>query len=181
MPFESLPGARSALNADRYADAALDLLHRSLAAGETVRLPVSGTSMLPLLQPGNTVTVIPADPAALRRGDLVVAWQHDRLLIHRLVAIDARGWHTKGDNNDLADPPLAGQAILGRIVTIERYGTLIRMQRRRWQVVHPVLGALSHLETRVVTQRHQSRLLRYIAVAPFRLVFQTLVAIAMRG
>lgn len=181
MQTESVPGLQSGLSADRYTQAALDLLHRSLGAGETARLPVTGTSMLPLLQPGDIVELVAVEPAGLRRGDLVVAWQAGRLLTHRLVAIDARGYHTKGDNNYLADPPLAAQAILGRIVTIERHGALINMQRRHWQIVHPLLGALSRLETWVVPDRQRSGLLRYVATAALRLVLRALVAVAMRG
>jgi signal peptidase I len=184
MQSEALLSAHSGPTTDRYTDAAIKLLHTSLRAGETVRLPVTGTSMLPLLHPGDTVWIVVVDPAELQRGDLVVVRQDRRLLAHRLVAINVSGWHTKGDNNHQSDPPLTAQAIQGRIVTIERHGTLITMQRRHWQVVNRLLGALSRLELLVMSRPRLSQLLarrlpRYAAMVPFRLAIRALVAIAL--
>jgi len=62
-----------------------------IAKGHAVRFGVGGPSMGPLLRDGDEVTVHPAAPAALRRGDLVLFRQHGRLTLHRYVGRGSRG------------------------------------------------------------------------------------------
>ncbi len=180
---------RAVASDNPYTAIALTLVHTSLQRGERIRLPVSGFSMAPLLQPGDVVWMEQSDPGVLSRGAIVVVYHGGCLLTHRLVAVDAQGWHTKGDNNPQADSPVAGEAIQGRIVTIERSGTSIDMQRQPWPSVNWLLGQLGWLQIRSAharlywlrrSPRAFERLLTYLEVVSFRLVVRALVAGALR-
>lgn len=171
----------SPLDQADYTSVALDLIRQSLQAGATIRLPVAGTSMLPLLRPGDAVWLVAVDPALLQPGDLVAVLQPDRLLTHRLIAVGPHGWQTKGDNNRHADPSVAITAIQGRIVSLERGGALICLHDRSWLLVNRLLGRIGWLEQRWQRLIHpKSARLVYVGGAGFRLVIRTIVAVAVR-
>ncbi|HEY0607716.1 MAG TPA: S24/S26 family peptidase [Herpetosiphonaceae bacterium] len=163
---------------DRYSAVALDLMRRSGQNGAATRLVVTGTSMLPLLRPGDAVWLMATDAATLRPGDLLLIRQQGVWLTHRLIAVGAERWQTKGDNNRLADPPVTAQEIEGRIVALERGGTSIDLRRRRWRVASRLLGQVSRFEQHQLIHR-ESRL-AYVAGACFRLLIRAIVFIAVR-
>lgn len=166
---------------DGYAAVALNLMRRSGQAGAATRLSVTGTSMLPLLRPGDAVWLLAIDPALLRPGDLVLIRQQGVLLTHRLIAVAAESWQTKGDNNRLADPPVTAREIEGRIVALERGGTTIDLRRRHWRAVSRLLSQMSLVQQRWQTLLHpESRLLAYIVDSPFRLLRRAIVVVAIR-
>ena len=88
--------------------------------GASTEVIVRGTSMQPLLQPGDLVVAHRA--ATYRRGDLVVflatSGTSTGYVVHRLVSGSTEhGWHTKGDNNPWVDPWLVeSHNIVGRYV-----------------------------------------------------------------
>ncbi|HEX7973069.1 MAG TPA: S24/S26 family peptidase [Anaerolineales bacterium] len=103
--------------------------------------------MLPLLRPGDEVLVQPGSPPDLRRGDLVTidadptGNQEGRLPVtHRIVGRGVGGWLTKGDHCRFLDPPLPEQAILGRVVALQRAGSEVDLQTRRWKAANRILG-----------------------------------------
>lgn len=130
---------------------------RSPASGPLLRLRVRGRSMAPLLRPGDTVWMEPAAPSSLKRGDLVVVQRAGEWVTHRLVARSGNRWHTKGDNLRYPDPPVTGQAILGRVVAIERNGLRIELQGHRWRMINRALGWIGWLETRCFTAAQWSK------------------------
>lgn len=90
------------------------------------RVRVTGTSMAPLLQPGDELLV---NPFAYRRsppeiGDIVIAWHPQReqfKLIKRVVEITTDGYWIEGDNlAESTDSRLFGAvprtSILGKVV-----------------------------------------------------------------
>ena len=88
--------------------------------GASTEVIVRGTSMQPLLHPGDLVVAHRA--ANYRRGDLVVflatSGTSTGYVVHRLVSGSAeQGWHTKGDHNSWVDPWLVeSHNIVGRYV-----------------------------------------------------------------
>lgn len=89
----------------------IDLAREHLARGRPLTLEAEGHSMWPLIQHGERIVVQPPQPPQV--GDLVLIALHDRLVLHRVIAI---GWShitTKGDAVPHADPPIAPDAILG--------------------------------------------------------------------
>ncbi|HEY0733865.1 MAG TPA: S24/S26 family peptidase [Herpetosiphonaceae bacterium] len=165
---------------DRYSAVALDLMRRSGQRGAATRLTVTGTSMLPLLRPGDAVWLMPIEPATLRPGDLLLIRQQGVWLTHRLIAVRPPRWQTKGDNNRLADPLVTAAEIEGRIIALERDDRSIDLRRRCWRVTSRLLGQVSRLEQRRQQMIHRESRLAFVAGAFFRLLIRAIVGVAVR-
>lgn len=94
-----------------------------------------GKSMNPLLKDMDRLVFFPCPGKMVNRGDVVVfrsPGDHERLIVHRVVHVDANGLRTRGDNNDHADPwTLAGNDILGRVKYLVRGKRRIPVPRGR--------------------------------------------------
>ena len=126
-----------------------DLLLVSLAEGREIRLRVNGTSMVPLLKLGDIVVIQRIEPERLRKGDLVVVRHEHELVTHRLVWQTAGKWVTKGDNCRSLDPAVVDQAILGKVIALERSGATIDLQEKHWQTINRWLARLGWIEANV--------------------------------
>ena len=113
----------------------------SKAAGGTVRLPVSGASMSPLLRQGDVV-VVRMGQGGPRLGDVVVRRQGEALVVHRVVRVTGSCFVTKGDAVLTADPPAGEEDILG-IVTAVEGAVHVDLTRGIWRGVNPVLAVYS--------------------------------------
>jgi signal peptidase I len=171
------------LSQDSYSTVALDLLGQGLHSGNAIRLVVNGSSMLPLLRPGDAVWLEAIDPAALQPGDLVTIRQQNILLTHRLIVVGPSSWQTKGDNNRLADPPLGAEAILGRSVSLERGDALIFLQDGCWPLANRLLGRIGRLHHRLAQSgrwRPTAHAPTYIQELAVRMLVRFVVAVALR-
>lgn len=90
-----------------------------------LRVPVRGTSMLPVLQDGDEVSVRPARfywPGQV----LVFADLQGQVWVHRLLGLkpSSGGWrlYLKGDNTPKMDPPIETARVIGRVVAVRRNG-----------------------------------------------------------
>jgi len=101
------------------------------AEGRSAEFPVRGNSMRPMLKDGDRVRLVPATPAELRVGEVVVLTQPTGPVIHRVVGWwpSRRGWRilTKGDGAHRLDPPLRAQSAVGRVVARVRGGRVRRL------------------------------------------------------
>jgi hypothetical protein len=90
----------------------------------TVRLRVTGSSMLPLVGPGDVLVVHRRTALDFAPGEIAVFWRHQRLFAHRVVArISDHGeclLLTRGDALPENDPPVSSGELLGRVAAIER-------------------------------------------------------------
>lgn len=141
-------------------------------------LPVTGGSMMPLLQPGDRLEV-ELLPRALRLGDVVVFRAGGVSIAHRIVAMhrgrpDApRQLITKGDRARACDAPILSNQVIARVVAIHRGGRVVRLDGRgsawlavgaavlsRWQSLF--YGALGRLAPRGLrrSKRIPARVLR---------------------
>jgi signal peptidase I len=104
------------------------------------RLQVSGTSMLPTLRPGDTVSIESRGLSQLKVGDIVLYERGGRFFLHRLVALPAERFPgrlvTRGDSMPQADPAVRVESVLGVLATVRRGenwiavpGTMPRMTR----------------------------------------------------
>jgi signal peptidase I len=89
-------------------------------------LPVQGISMQPVLHEGDSIC-ISHDLSGVKMGDILVFQQAGGLVAHRLVRIVRRSnqmtaFQTKGDNCTRFDPSRNSADILGRVVSIRKYG-----------------------------------------------------------
>lgn len=98
-------------------------------------LPVTGSSMLPILAEGDEI-LVSHDIRPLRRGDIVVIRQNGGLIAHRVIrrtrnAAGQRQLCTKGDNNPRFDPSTFAADVLGRVVAVRRGGQVRSLETRR--------------------------------------------------
>lgn len=64
------------------------LIREQIAAGRSVRLPVRGNSMSPILQDRrDTVLLHPVDPLKIKVGDVILYSWKDGFLVHRVVGM----------------------------------------------------------------------------------------------
>lgn len=88
------------------------------------RVRVTGGSMFPVIQSGDTLTVEHCAADAIGCGDVVLMLEGTRLYAHRLIAttmVDGERWLvTRGDSHWRRDPPRPVSSLLGRVVEVER-------------------------------------------------------------
>jgi signal peptidase I len=121
-------------------------------AGATaaLRLTVTSDSMRPLLRAGDAVAVQPIDPHALQPGEVIVVQRGGEWITHRLVAVDARGWHTHGDNTRYTDAVVSADHIVGRVIAIERGDHTIDLRQPRWRAIDRRINRVQRLQLQVL-------------------------------
>ena len=130
-----------------------------LAAGCSVRFRASGGSMHPTIRAGDVLVLAPIDPTELRKGAVVLARQSGRLVAHRIADITNSDAGPRvllrGDALSACAPTVPADAILARVVAIERAGGRMAVdagRAARFLVRTTVLLARICWET--VSQRH---------------------------
>jgi len=110
-------------------DAASPALFESLLKNDLhVRVRVTGKSMSPFLRGGEIVHIKRVHPGTLKRGDLVLFRNEDRLLLLHRVIDWKRGtngritFQTLGDRLFRPDDPVPGDRLLGKVSRIEKRG-----------------------------------------------------------
>ena len=87
-----------------------------------VRLRVTGSSMLPSIQPGDVLTIHRCVMSSVEAGAIVLFTRDGRLFAHRAVARWNTHLVTRGDALELQDPSVRQDQLLGRVVTLTRNG-----------------------------------------------------------
>lgn len=141
-----------------------ELLRESCAAllstGQCVRFRATGLSMEPTIRDGDLLTVEPADPGAVRRGEILLYRAAQGVIAHRLVRCEPAGGQPRlvlrGDAAGTCDPPVGDGEVLGRVVAVQRRGRswgltspcTVRWQRVRAAATRVVRAALRRLRPR---------------------------------
>jgi hypothetical protein len=89
-----------------------------LRRGETVQIRPRGRSMSGKVNDGDLVTLVPADPATLKVGDIVLVRIHGADYLHLIKAI-SRGRFLIGNNRGGINGWVRSQAIYGIATKIE--------------------------------------------------------------
>lgn len=120
-----------------------------LAAGHKVAIRVTSGSMAPLIAENDRVGVVQVQPDSVLRGEVVVISGGEGWITHRLldqINRDRDLWlSTKGDNSPLIDPYWRAEALIGRVVSIEREGRTLFLDRGwgaffHWPIKKLVVG-----------------------------------------
>lgn len=121
-----------------------------------MRLVVTGWSMAPLLQPGDTLVIVPPEPRP-EPGMVVTVRQAGTLLSHRVLRQNAAGLLLRGDACRQPDRLVAWHDLVGIGVARERPGRAMLTLRQgllavlgRWTVLgSPSVSGLRALGSRI--------------------------------
>jgi len=109
-------------------------LWQSAPGGHT--MPVEGSSMRPLLRPGDTVFVA-HQTGAVRPGDIIVFWHGHTPVVHRLIGVEATPDGSclvpKGDNVAAPDASIEAGAVVGRVQWVQRGKVRLWLDDSTWQ------------------------------------------------
>jgi signal peptidase I len=104
-----------------------DLAAEVLRSSGTLRLQVTGSSMLPSIWPGDTLLIDRLDADGVCEGEIVLFGRDRRLFVHRVVKTAANGESTiltRGDAMPQPDLPVSTENLLGKVAFIVRDGKL---------------------------------------------------------
>jgi signal peptidase I len=113
----------------------LDQARQLLSKSVPIEIKMSGSTMSPVIEDGDLITVEPIHEGLLRPGDIILYNSlRDTAVIHRVVRVEKgdsadRSVVTRGDaasQNDLAVP---FHRVLGKVKLIERAGEQIAVAR----------------------------------------------------
>ena len=123
----------------------------------TLRLQVTGWSMMPAVRPQDILVLETVIGEDLADGDIVLFERENRLFAHRVVkTLDHSGVVTRGDAMPAEDPVLRRTELLGRVRWIERNGEMI-IPHSKPSVAAGTLAALvrhSRLAARLIQSVH---------------------------
>ena len=88
-----------------------------------IRLRVTGTSMLPALQPGDLLTIRRVHLEEISLDEIVLVVRGNRFFAHRVrdhVRCDEPYLTTRGDRLSYDDPPVFRSELLGKVAGVER-------------------------------------------------------------
>jgi signal peptidase len=109
-----------------------ELASEVLRSSGTLRLGVTGWSMLPAVMPGDTLVVDRMSIDAVSDGDIVLFGRDRRLFAHRVVAKrepQNAAILTRGDAMPAPDAPVPESEVLGKVSMIMRHGKCIAPSR----------------------------------------------------
>lgn len=82
-----------------------------MVKSDNITVKVRGSSMLPLVREGDTVLIKRlTDPEV---GDVVMFFERDKLILHRILELKSNSLSTKGDFNLFIDKPVKKKHIIG--------------------------------------------------------------------
>lgn len=78
--------------------------------------------MLPVIRPGDVLTVRRHRSGELKPGQVVLYSRNGRLTAHRVLKLPLGFVLTQGDSLPTVDPPVKVQEVVGHVVSIQRNG-----------------------------------------------------------
>jgi signal peptidase I len=131
-----------------------ELASELLRSAGTLRLRITGTSMVPIVWPGDILTVRSRDAAKALPGDIILFHRAGKLVAHRVVERTVQQneiqWVTRGDSVVDNDAPISGDELLGRVTDIERRSRRRTLHRSLASRLISWILRSSHLCTRLV-------------------------------
>lgn len=133
-----------------------ELAGEVLRSSGSLRLEVTGWSMLPVIWPGDTLELERAERSQLSKGEIVLFIRDGRLFAHRAMKTDGSAVVTRGDALPYTDPVVADGELLGRVAYIVRDGRRIQPKKRLSATQRAIAGIVrsSDLAARVVVGIH---------------------------
>ena len=132
MPLSQKPiiSKRSTESLPISGEVLVELIQTILASGADFRFTVRGSSMLPFIKDGDTVTIAPVKREKPTIGKVVAYIEpaNQRLVIHRLIGQRGPSCLIQGDNTRSNSFDVVDQAvILGCVTYLERNGQYVHL------------------------------------------------------
>lgn len=133
-------------------------IKETLVCGGTVELPVTGTSMFPLLKAGRDTVIIKADKS-FSVGDIIFYRRSDgHFVLHRIVGADGNGFTLCGDNQTDLETGITEENIIAKVTEIHRDGKVIDVNDKSYKRrVNFWIKALPHRRLPLVIMRKLSK------------------------
>ena len=108
------------------------IIREKLNSGGTVQIPITGTSMLPLLVQGrDSVILAPADEVNI--GDIIFYKRDDgHFVLHRIIGKNENGYILCGDNQWVKEYGITDQHIIGVVIEIILDGKSIKVDNEKY-------------------------------------------------
>ncbi len=113
----------------------LPFIEEALNNDKTFTIPITGTSMLPLLVAGRDTVTLKKCEGSLTSGDLPLYRRTDgTFVLHRVVKVETDGTYTMcGDNQFLKEKGIAHSQIIGVVTEITRNGKTFTVDSKKYQ------------------------------------------------
>jgi signal peptidase I len=98
-----------------------------------VRLSVTGASMMPVIWPGDVLTVRRCGEAELQPGQIVLYRREGKLVAHRITRIHDNLLTTRGDSVSHDDSPVRKSEIVGQVISLLRRGRCVALELSFWR------------------------------------------------
>jgi signal peptidase I len=138
------------------------IARRLIQDGFQLRAPVAGGSMLPWIRAGDCLVVAPLPMKNPLPGELVLFERDGALVAHRVVRRSRIHGNdcvvTRGDWMTVEDAPIMPEAVIGKVVAIDRRGRMIQLDRGFTSLLMRLTGWMVRRHPRVVTAFHRWRL-----------------------
>ena len=121
------------------------IIKEKLEGDGTVALPITGTSMLPLLVAGRD-SVILSSPKTVKTNDIIFYRRDNgQFVLHRIIGVDDKGYILCGDNQWVKEFGITEKNIIGIVTEINRDGRSFSIEDKkymrycnRWLKLFPV-------------------------------------------
>jgi len=94
---------------------------------------MKGYSMFPLLRPDDKGVVRKCRHDEVKPGDIIVFYQNNSLVAHRLIRRKGDQLIAKGDKNSYTDAPVDSNRLVGKLIQYERNGRIYNVENARWR------------------------------------------------
>lgn len=135
----------------------LPFIEEALNNDKTFTIPITGTSMLPLLVQGRDTVTLKKCDAPLKKGDLPLYRRKDgAFVLHRVVQVNSDNSYTMcGDNQFLKEKGIEHSQIIGVVTEIKRKDKAFSVEDKKYRL-YVKLGLL------LLNIRYPYKRLRYL-------------------
>lgn len=114
----------------------LPFIEEALNNDKTFTIPITGTSMLPLLVQGRDTVTLKKCDVPLKKGDLPLYRRKDgAFVLHRIVKVNSDNSYTMcGDNQFLKEKGIEHSQIIGVVTEIKRKDKTFSVEDKKYQL-----------------------------------------------
>ena len=112
----------------------LPVIEEKLKSGGEVLIPITGSSMMPMLKSGRDYAVLKSAPKKLNVNDIPLYRRTDgHFVLHRVIGEDENGYIMRGDNQSVKEYGIKDEQIIGVLASVERNGKRISADSLRFK------------------------------------------------